>query len=269
MNSRSRNIGIIGIVFFLLIIRGNAAPSSSIDGLSENIRIESQSLGYDLQYRIYYPPGHEEQSGLPTLYITDGQQYIKKGNLPKVISSLIKKKKIKPVVAVFIDPRDPDNLSINRRNEQFFCNPSYVKFVTRELIPTIESHHHTSEKVEDRVIMGHSFGGLNAACFGVMTPDVFGGIAMLSPAMHPVPRIVEAYKKLDKLPLKIYLSTGTYGDNFEKTRAFKSALKKKGYELRYKVRVDAAHNWNNWKPLMGDVLLYYFSVKQSHTESFH
>ncbi|WP_262693368.1 alpha/beta hydrolase [Kordiimonas aquimaris] len=227
--------------------------------LSDNQRIESAQLGYALQYRVYTPEGIETLENIPTIYMTDGQWYIKSGKMVKELDRLIAKGAIKPTIAVFVDNRDPDNLRNNRRNQQFFCNPDYVKFFTNELVPTVTDNYPTSQARDDRVILGLSFGGLNAACFGLMAHPTFGGIAMQSPATHPVPKLFDVYQSEDTRPIKIFFSTGTKNDNAGASRRFRTVLKEKGYEMMYK-EVPYGHNWRNWKPLLDDILLYYFAT---------
>ena len=64
--------------------------------LTSDIRISSEALGYDLQYRVYLPEGVESLENLPVLYITDGPGYITQGRVPSVLNRLIKSEKIEP-----------------------------------------------------------------------------------------------------------------------------------------------------------------------------
>lgn len=227
--------------------------------LSDNIRISSQILGYDLQYRIYVPETAGEADKLPTLYITDGASYIKSGGMVKVLDEQISKGRIKPVIAVFVDARDPDDLKVNRRNEQFFCKKNYVDFFTLELLPQITKDYPVSTLREDRVILGVSFGGFNAGCFGLMATPYFGGIAMNSPAHAKFVRYLQKqYKKFDKKNLKIYMSVGNAQDNREAVNSFRRSLKKKGYELTYSESYHG-HNWDNWRPLLPKILKVFFA----------
>ena len=227
--------------------------------LTSDIRISSEALGYDLQYRVYLPEGVESMENLPVLYITDGPGYIKQGRVPRVLNRLIKLGKIEPVITVFVDPRDPDNISKNRRNQQFVCNAKYLRFFTDELLPTIEEAYPAAPDRENRTILGVSFGALNAACFGLMGHETFSGIGMHSPANHPVPGLLPGYEKAPTLSLKIFLSTGQPYDNTKSNRRFRTLLKNKGYPLKY-VEVSEGHNWDNWKPLIDDVLLYFYEA---------
>ena len=198
----------IRIIALLLL----AGPAFAGGSLSDNIRISSEDLGYDLQYRVYLPEGYEGRDSHPVLFLTDGQGYISNGRLPKVLDNLIAKGKIEPVVAVFVDPRNPDNLKNNRRNTEFLCNWDYLAFFVDDLVPEIESNYPVGTDRESRTIMGLSFGGLNAACFGIYGYETFSGLAMQSPANHPVPKLLPTYEEMPLLPLKIFLSTGNPDD---------------------------------------------------------
>jgi len=225
--------------------------------LSENIRIDSAKLGYALQYRVYTPSGYEDVFNLPTLYVTDGQWYLSEGELHRVLDKEIEKGNIEPVIAIFVDNRNPDNLRENRRNHQFFCVAEYVDFFRHELVPTISNNYKVSAKRSDRVILGVSFGGLNAGCFGIMANDVFEGIAMQSPAMHPVPSLYEAYAKEAKRPIKVFLSAGDENDITRRSLKLKRALEKQGYPVMFK-KNSHSHNWSNWRPMLDDLLVYFF-----------
>lgn len=244
----------------LLVLGYAVQPAAAYETgtLSDNQVIESRVLGYKLQYRVYLPAGYKNLSGLPVLYVTDGQWYIDQGEMPAVLDDLIARGEIAPLIAVFVDNRDPDNLSNNRRNRQFFCNQDYIRFFMDELTAEVDGRYKTQADRDGRVILGLSFGGLNSACFGLYAHEAFGGIAMQSPAMHPVRGLFGAYEEAPKRDLRIFLSTGTFDDNEARTRRFKQILEAKGYMLGY-VEVPHAHNWQNWKPLLDDVLLHFFN----------
>ena len=157
--------------------------SLAVNGkLSNNKTIFSNELNYKLQYRVYLPKVSKQTKNLPIIYFTDGQWYLERGEIIEVIDKEISSGNIKPIIAVFIDSRNPDNLSENRRNQEFMCNKKYIHFYLNELIPTINTNYPANDKAIDRVIAGISFGGLNAACFGLLASQHFSGIAMQSPA---------------------------------------------------------------------------------------
>ena len=250
-----------GVCFCIITFNlASAAEVPKAKGhLSDNIQIRSDVLDYALQYRVYTPAGIKPSDKLPTIYLADGQWYIGPGNMVDVLDKEISEGHIKPVIAVFVDNRDPDNLDNNRRNSQFFCNQDYVDFYKKELLPTIESNYPASNKREDRVIQGLSFGGYNAACFGLMAHRQFGGISMHSPANSKMLKQIAArYKESEKLPLKMFLSFGNKTDNRKEGRRFKKVLAEKGYEIEYK-EVSFGHEWRNWGPLLDDSLRTFFA----------
>ena len=244
-----------------LVLSSICGPVFADGKLSDNIRIFSDSLGYDLQYRVYEPEGMRRNSELPALYITDGQWYISRGELPALLDGEIAAGNIEPVLVVFVDSRNPDNLQHNRRNQQFFCNPRYVDFFTDELLPTIDKEFPSSAVRDDRVILGLSFGGRNSACFGLMAYDSFAGIAMQSPAnSEMMDELRFQYMAQEKLPLKFFMSVGTVNDNTQASRQFMETLKFQGYDLTY-CEVNEGHDWDNWEPLLDDVLYTFFPTE--------
>jgi enterochelin esterase-like enzyme len=232
--------------------------AQSASTLTDNIRIQSDSLNYALQYRVYLPDGVKSSDKLATIYLADGQWYLGAGNMQQVLDQEIAQGHIKPVIAIFVDNRNPDDLSENRRNQQFFCNDKYVEFYKSELLPTIAKNYPTSTDRADRVMQGLSFGGYNAACFGLMAHQQFAGISMQSPANSKMLKKMRArYRETDKLPLKMFMSFGNQGDNEVEGRKFRNVLIDKGYELKYK-EVNFGHEWANWGPLLDDSLRHPF-----------
>ncbi|NQZ80503.1 MAG: hypothetical protein HRT52_05750, partial [Colwellia sp.] len=127
----------------------------------------------------------------------------------------------------------------------------------------IATNYPASNNRADRVIQGLSFGGYNAACFGLLAFEEFAGISMHSPAnSEMLKKLQKIYRKTEKLPLKIFLSFGNKSDNQVEGRKFRNVLKKKGYQLEYK-EVRFGHNWRNWAPLLDDSLQWFFAPSKN------
>lgn len=244
-------------LFAVLLCAAQHAAGSELSG---NQRITSQHLGYDLQYRVYTPAGAGAGDRLPSLYVTDGQRYLEPGGFRQVLDATIGSGQVRPVVVVFVDSTDPDNPAHDRRNSQFMCNQDYAAFFANELVPAIDAKYPVNPVRAQRVILGLSFGGLNAACFGIMLPNLFAGIAMQSPASDAHVDVVRGlYEDTSALPLKMFLSAGTKNDNLASIKRFRRALQDKGYDLTYR-KVREGHDWQNWRPLLDDVLLTFFAA---------
>ena len=218
--------------------------------------ISSKVLSYDLRYWVHVPEGYED-TALPVMYVTDGKWYREGGQLLETSSKLISKGKVSPHIIVLVDAFDPHNSSVNRRNSQFLCNPRYVKFYREELIPKIEENFKVLQGKENRAILGLSFGGLNSMYFTANAGDFFGKVGIQSPAPHPCPDVYDAIKKATNLPEQVFLSTGTINDKARESRRLKAILEEKDLELSY-IEVPEGHNWNNWRPLLDDVLIFFY-----------
>jgi enterochelin esterase-like enzyme len=248
------------ILLGLFPVAHSAAASEGV--LSDNQRISSIALGYDLHYRIYRPASTSADERLPSLYVTDGQWYLEQGDFKSVLDKAISTGLIKPVLVVFLDSRNPDKLTENRRTQQFMCSTEFAEFFATELIPAISKEQSVSLSRNDRVILGLSFGGLNSACFGLMLSNLFAGIAMQSPASADhVDVVSKLYAQREALPLKMFLSVGTKNDNLSAAKRFKRVLESKGYNLTY-ITVREGHDWRNWGPLLDDVLVAFFSSRE-------
>lgn len=229
--------------------------------------IFSQALGYDVQYRVYTPAGYDTLSNLPVIYVTDGQEYSdsRMGSMLEVLDNLIFWGAIRPVMAVFISPVNPSNSLDNRRMNEYNLNPSFAEFVAQELVPVIDQQYKTDPRPEARVILGTSMGGLNSMFFGITRSEIFGLIAIQSPAFNQNPTIYSMVRDSVKKPLTIIMQTGVIHDTQDAARQMKGILESKGYTLQYK-EVNEGHSWGNWRALLDDILIYFFGTGVTEIE---
>ena len=215
------------------------------------------NLGYAVQYRIYLPSNYENLSNLPVLYVLDGQEYADfyLGKMTIVLDNLIAQKTIIPIMVVFVDSRNPSNLDENRRDREYINNEKFIDFLSNELVPFIDQNYKTSPKALQRSLLGFGAGGLAAIDLGLHKSYVFGMIGAQSPLVD-VPTI-RKYGKITKLPLKFYISSGTYFDNLENIRLLRDVLIYKGYPLDYK-EVSSAPTWSVWRIQLQQVLKNFY-----------
>lgn len=227
--------------------------------LSSHKFIDSKSLGYKIQYRVYTPSGYDVSQNLPVLYITDGQEYSdpQLGAVPTVLDNLIYLQKIKPALAVFVEPLNPTNEDENRRMDEMGMNEDFLSFFLEELIPEVESNYKVIASKENRVILGTSLGGLNSAYFAFSRPDIFGGAAIQAPAFWYKEGIYDLIRDAKDYPSSIYMSVGTIGDNTDDARLMRRLLKQEGIEFSY-IEVNEGHSWGAWSAQIDDILLQFF-----------
>lgn len=220
--------------------------------------IESNLLDKKLQYKVYFPPLAKINKNLPVIYFNDGYRYINKGGALTILDSLIHKKIINPVVAVFLEPRDGYKKWATIRNELFLCNSKFVDFFTKEFIPAIENKYPVSKIRNDRTIVGYSFGGLAAAYLADQATGHFKNIAMQSPAFHPCQSIYDSFSEKPKKDLNIYISYGTGDDTEKQDLPMIEILENKGYPLKIKRVENGDHNWRVWKEQLDDIFIHFY-----------
>ncbi|MDD4972108.1 MAG: alpha/beta hydrolase-fold protein [Paludibacter sp.] len=236
----------------------NERASGEKGTLSGNIKIHSDSLNYDINYRVYLPAGYSASVKYPVVFVTDGQEYSDKnlGAMNIVADNMIMDNKIKPIIIVFVDPRDPVT-STNRRMDELVNNRKYTQFLSSELFQQIKTNYSILGTPDQTAILGTSLGGINSAYTGILRPDVFGLIAIQSPAFWYYPNILTLYSSAAKASLKVYMDAGTIYDTQDKAMEMKTILDSKGYPLHY-AEYSEGHSWGNWRARIDDILIYFF-----------
>jgi enterochelin esterase family protein len=221
--------------------------------------IDSESLGYTVEYRIYTPHGYieNELADLPTIYVLDGNEYSdpEMGSMITVLDNLIVDGRIQPVIAVFIDPRNPRSRTLNRRMTEYASNPDFSAFVAEELVPVIDEAYRTSASADHRAIMGTSMGGQASAYIGMNYADVFGLIGIQSPALTG--GILLGYVD-NHYPVRVFLSSGNPRWDAD-IRSLTNSLTARNYDS-ISITVNEGHSWGNWRALLDDLLIYFFGV---------
>lgn len=227
--------------------------------LSDPIVIESNSLGYAKRIQVYTPYGYERHRGLPVVYVTDGQEFVRSdmGALPVVLDNLIAQRVILPVMAVFIDPR-ATSTGDNRRGPELLTNPHFQAFLTQELIPWVDARYRTQPSPTARAIVGISLGGLHATYTAMRQPESFGMAGLLSPYYAAKPAILAEVEEHELVPVKFFVSQGTFDLDVSNTRRLCSILAAKKYDFRCQESHDG-HSWGNWSRVLDDMLVFFFA----------
>lgn len=225
--------------------------------LSDTQTIRSSHLGYEVNYRVYTPAGYSRLRQLPSLYVTDGQDYILYGKMATILDNLIAEQKIRPIIVVFIDSQDPET-GESLRDEQYIDNPKYGQFIANELVPWIDTKYYTARTADSRAILGAAEGGYFAAAFALNHTNRFHLIGMQSPALDiNEGTLLDQYRQLIKLPVKVFLNTGIFNDYTQSAREMKSILEEKQIPLSY-IESSEGHSFGNWRDKLDDMLIYFF-----------
>jgi enterochelin esterase-like enzyme len=236
-----------------------AIENSTHGRLEKDLLLDSKILGYQTTYSAYLPYGYKPSQQYPIVYVTDGYEYMhdRMGNMITVLDNLIHLGKIKPVIAIFIDHREPVNRSNNRRMQELAMNEKYLQYMTDELIPVIRKNYSVTSDPMHTAILGMSMGGLSAAYFAFSKPQIFGLAGIQSPAFWFKPEIYTLCDNPENPPIKIFMTTGLINDAEEGSRKMKAILEKNTCNYQYK-EVNQGHSWGNSRDLIDDILVYFF-----------
>lgn len=239
-------------------------PGTPLGRLERDILFTSKILGYQITYSIYYPYNYSASEKYAIAYFTDGYEYLheRMGNLQVILNNLVAQKKIRPLLVVLVDHREPVNRSNNRRMQELAMNTKYLSFFTDELVPQVESKLNLTADRKDRAIIGTSMGGLTAAYFAFARPDIFGMAGIQSPAFWFKPAIYNFCDQADNPPVKIFLTTGTINDAREGSQKMKEIFEKNTCTYQY-TETSQGHSWGNWRATVDDILVYFFSPEKN------
>jgi len=177
-----------------------------------------------------------------------------------VLDNLIHENKIQPIVAVFLDHREPVNRANNRRMQELAMNPKYLDFFENEFIAHIESKYSVSKDPKQRAVLGTAMGGLTSAYFAFSKPGVFGMAGIQSPAFKFKPEIYTVCDNPEAPPVKVYLTTGVFYDAEIESRKMKQILEKNFCTFQYS-ESNQGHSWGNFRDTIDDILVYFFPPK--------
>lgn len=119
---------------------------------------------------VYLPPEYDDNKEYPVIYLFDAFIYMNRVEVPHILDNLIKTKKIKPMIAVmFGNYRESRKILLP-------LNPDFKDEFVNDFLPFIRNNYSVSEKPEDNIIGGMSYGGLAAAYIAFHHSDIFGKV---------------------------------------------------------------------------------------------
>lgn len=225
--------------------------------IRRDVLFSSHELGYQMTYSVYLPAGYDAAQPHTIVYVTDGYEYMheRMGNMVTILDNLIALKKIPPVIAVFLDHREPVNRFANRRMVELSMNEKYVNFLTREFIPEVEKDWNIAPAPQSRAIIGNSAGGLFATWLSFSNPDFFPLLGIESPAFSFQPQIYKVVEKAEKTPAKIFMTAGLINDSRDAAVKMQEIFKRRSLTFDYK-EVNQGQSWGNWRDVTDDLLIY-------------
>lgn len=245
------------IVSALIFCAHDSVEASDVKGILSSFHFKSSRLKNKREVWVYTPPGYTNKGErYPLLIVLDGQAYT--SDLipgPTILDNLIATKQIPPVVALFVSSIDQ-----RTRNVELPCYKPFIESLSNELLPWVYKNYHASQKPEQIIIAGSSYGGLAASYAALIKPNTFGkvlsqsGAYWWSPSNRGDPWLIQQYESSPQLPLEFYLDVGhleteetAHGMSMVKVNAlFADLLRKKGYRVTHEV-FQGGHDYDCWR----------------------
>ncbi|MGH8093040.1 MAG: alpha/beta hydrolase [Chthoniobacterales bacterium] len=249
-------------------------------------QFESRILGNRRDVLVYLPRGYGRFSRrrFPVLYFHDGQNVFDAATsfggvewgVDETVQRLIARYRIEPLIVVAVANSGENRIheytptpgaifeSALEEKRSLGLAKEYGRFLIEELKPYIDRKYRTKREAEFTGLGGSSMGGLVTLVLGLWFPHFFRRLMVMSPAVwwddEVILRMIEALEF--KLPLKIWLDTGTDEIGWERLRKVRDRLIGKGWQLsvdfEYLEAEGAGHNEAAWAARVGDALHFLY-----------
>jgi predicted alpha/beta superfamily hydrolase len=246
----------------------------------------SKILGNRRDVLVYLPRGYRRLSRrrYPVLYLQDGQNIFDAATsfsgvewgVDETAERLIKENVIEPLIVVAVantgekrvDEYAPTpgviDAKAKRKRRSKGLARKYARFLMDELKPYIDRQYRTNPDAEFTGLGGSSLGGLVTLAIGILYPQVFSRLIVMSPSIwwddFAIYRLVDSIQQ--KPPLKVWLDTGTAEPGWEQARELVNRLLEKGWklqkDLQYMEAQGADHSEAAWAARVEPALRFLF-----------
>jgi predicted alpha/beta superfamily hydrolase len=289
-NGRVRPNGDVERLALYLIFGEPSRFSMPKHTLTGNIKrhraFPSKILGNRRDVLVYLPRGYRRLSRrrYPVLYLHDGQNVFDAATsfagvewgVDETAERLIKENLLEPLIIVavantgaervdeYAPTRGVIDAKAKRKKRSKGLARKYGHFLMNELKPYIDRKYRTNPSTEFTGLGGSSLGGLATLAIGILYPQVFGLLMVMSPSVwwdnFAIYRLVDSIEQ--KPPLKIWLDTGTAEPGWEQARELLNRLVEKGWklnkDLQYMEAPGAGHSEGAWAARVEPALRFLF-----------
>jgi predicted alpha/beta superfamily hydrolase len=246
----------------------------------------SKILGNRRDVLVYLPRGYGRLSRrrYPVLYLHDGQNVFDAATsfagvewgVDETAERLIRQNLIEPLIIVAVANMGEERVheyaptrgviepKAKRKKRSKGLARKYGHFLMDELKPYIDRKYRTNPDTEFTGLGGSSLGGLVTLAIGILYPEIFGRLMVMSPSIwwddFAIYRLVGSIQQ--KPPLKIWLDTGTAEPGWEQARELLNRLVEKGWKLHKDIQYTEAegggHSEAAWAARVEPALRFLF-----------
>jgi enterochelin esterase-like enzyme len=217
---------------------------------------------------VYLPPGYQKSTArFPILYLVHGSgdtpdSWTNAGHANLILDNLIADGKAKPMIVVmpaghaapFGSPRE-----IAAKNNEIF-----EQYLTKEVIPYVESEYRVAAGPRNRALAGLSMGGGHTIYTGFSDPNLFSAIGIFSPGLvrdfdTRFKPVLADPKGFNKKVALVWIACGDADTTvqYPRVKAWAEALEKGGIHESFHT-YGGAHTWPVWRASLVDFVSLLF-----------
>jgi enterochelin esterase family protein len=234
---------------------------------------KSQVLNRTERMVIYLPPGYEKGSAkYPVLYLVHGsgdvpESWTNAGHANFILDNLIADGKAKPMIIV-MPAGHAAPFGAGRGPGAGSNNELFEEYLTKEVIPAVESTYRVASGAKNRALAGLSMGGGHTIYTGFSHPEMFSALGIFSPGL---PRdfdtrfknvLADARTFNSKVRL-VWISCGDQDTTvqYPRIKTWAEALEKNGIHETFKT-YSGAHTWPVWRESLAEFAPLLFKGNQ-------
>ena len=267
------------------------ACKSTVSGDLRLHTLKSAIFSNERTIRVLLPPGYGDAANkdrrYPVLYMLDGQNLFDaclsdvshhEWSVDETVRELIAENKIPALIVVGVDHAGKDRAREYLPYKNFIDDPDmdepagklFPDFMTREVMPLVDSHYRTLPGQPNTGIGGSSYGGVATLYALLAKPSTFGYGLIESPVMWiGMGQLVRDTSPLVALPVKVFVAFGgkeapnpVISDKMiGLIRQVESNFRAAGYDdsnFRFVVDPEAVHTEAAWEKRLPGALTFLF-----------
>lgn len=252
------------------IVWNNPAPSPHAPGLHHH-SFASPSIGEEVGYNVYLPPGYNDpaqrETRYPVIYFlhgATGNENSDAAGVADLAARFIREKKIPPVICVF-----PNGGPRSGYRDHSDSKQMVETMIIQELLPLIDRDFRTLPRPEARTLFGFSMGGAGAIRFALKYPDLFSAAGAWAGALTyrntpentlPAAYSVDALKPLANR-VRLLLIVGTEDSTLGSHPAFLQNLVAAKFPFEFELLANVNHDPGAYYQHSGEKMLRFLTSR--------
>lgn len=229
--------------------------------------VDSTYLNETMNLKIYLPEDYTLFNKYELCIMQDGNDYYQLGRIATLSDKLHSENKIMRTIFVGIHYKDKFDRS-DKYHPKGKQQNDYINFLTKEVIPLLDSTFSTETTASRRTLMGDSLAGTLALTTALKYPHTFGKVIMQSPyinedLLNQVKEtqdihLTDIYHTIGDNETAVNTTSGEVHNFIIPNRELNMLLAKKGINYHYKENPNGKHTWKSWQKELPEILTSMF-----------